>query len=96
MCEIYCTLSGGDEFYIISSETDPIKLEYQLKSMTNNLGRERQNDDRLPTVAYGYSIFKGSKGIGFKEVLKEADEQMYYYKKIQKGTLTPSATPIIE
>ena len=88
-----CYRIGGDEFYIISSETDPIKLEYQLKSMTNNLGKERQNDDRLPTVAYGYSIFKGGKGIGFKEVLNEADEQMYYFKKLQKNIQKCTQTP---
>ena len=88
-----CYRIGGDEFYIISSETDPIKLEYQLKSMTNNLGKERQNDDRLPTVAYGYSIFKGGKGIGFQEVLKEADEQMYHFKKIQKNMQKSTQTP---
>lgn len=88
-----CYRIGGDEFYIISSETDPIKLEYQLKSMTNNLGKERQNDDRLPTVAYGYSIFKGGKGIGFKEVLNEADEQMYHFKKIQKNMQKSTQTP---
>ncbi|WP_089609772.1 GGDEF domain-containing protein [Dehalobacterium formicoaceticum] len=79
-----CYRVGGDEFYIISSETDPVKLEHQLKCMTNNLEKERKNDGRLPTVSYGYSIFKGGKGIGFQEVLKEADDQMYYFKKIQQ------------
>jgi GGDEF domain-containing protein len=76
-----------------ADETDPVKLEYQLKSMTNNLGKERQNDDCLPTVAYGYSIFKGGKGIGFKEVLNEADEQMYYFKKLQKNIQKCTQTP---
>lgn len=79
-----CYRVGGDEFYIINSATDPLKLEHQLKSMTNNLEKERQNDDRLPTVAYGYSIFEGGKTIDFQEVLKEADDLMYYFKKSQK------------
>ncbi|MDD4457570.1 MAG: GGDEF domain-containing protein, partial [Syntrophotalea acetylenica] len=91
-----CYRISGDEFYVISRETDPEKLVHQLKRMTNNLEIERQNDGRLPTVAYGYSIFKGGKGIGFQEVLKEADDQMYYYKKIPKGTWPPSVTPSIE
>ncbi len=80
-----CYRVGGDEFYIINSAADTVKLEHQLKSMTNNLEKERQNESRLPTVAYGYGIFKSEKTIGFQQVLKEADKQMYYFKKIQKG-----------
>lgn len=75
---------GGDEFYVINRATDPAKLEQQLKSMTNNLEKARQNEGRLPTVAYGYSIHIGGKAIDFQEVLKEADDQMYYFKRIQK------------
>ncbi len=80
-----CYRVGGDEFYIVDSATDLVILERQLKSMTNNLEKERQNDSRLPTVAFGYSIYKGEKGIGYKEVFKEADNQMYYFKRIQKN-----------
>jgi len=79
-----CYRVGGDEFYIINSETDPVKLEHQLKSMTVNLEKERKKDEHVPTVAYGYSIFKGGKAISFQEVLKEADERMYVYKSMQK------------
>ena len=80
-----CYRVGGDEFYIINSETDPAKLEDQLKRMTSALEKERQNDNRLPTVAYGYGIFKGGKAVDFQGVLKEADHQMYCFKKIQKN-----------
>ena len=79
-----CFRTGGDEFYIINSEIDTKKLEYQLKTMTSNLEKERQIESRLPTVAYGYSIFNGGKAMDFQRVLKEADDQMYYYKNIQK------------
>ena len=79
-----CYRVGGDEFYIIDSETDSAKLDHQLKCMTNNLEKERKNDGRLPTVAYGYSIFKGEKTLDFQEVLKEADNRMYYFKRMQK------------
>lgn len=82
----YCTCYrvGGDEIYVIIRAADPVKLEHQLKSITNNLEKERKNDSRLPTISYGYSIFKGGYKIDFQEVLKEADNQMYYFKKIQK------------
>ena len=90
-----CYRVGGDEFQIINSEADTVKLERQLKSMTNSLEKERENDGRLPTVAYGYSIFKVGKGIDFQEVVKEADVQMYYFKKIQKDMQRSSRTPWI-
>jgi diguanylate cyclase (GGDEF)-like protein len=80
-----CYRVGGDEFYIISCETDQGKLDQHLKNMTNSLEKMRKNDGRLPTIAYGYSIFKGGKAIEFQEVIKEADHQMYSSKKICKG-----------
>lgn len=76
---------GGDEFYIISRDTDPKKLEGQLKFMTFSLETERQRDNRLPTVSYGYGIYERGKMTCFKDVHKEADDQMYYYKKRQKN-----------
>lgn len=79
-----CYRVGGDEFYVINRATDPAKLEQQLKSMTNNLEKARRNEGQLPTVAYGYSIHIGGKAIDFQEVLKQADDQMYYFKRIQK------------
>jgi diguanylate cyclase (GGDEF)-like protein len=82
-----CYRVGGDEFHIISRETDPKILESQLKDMTNNLEKERRNDSRLPTVSYGYGIFRSEKMTSFKDVNKEADDQMYYFKKTQKNML---------
>lgn len=82
-----CYRVGGDEIHIISRETDLKTLEYQLKYMTNNLEKERRNDSRMPTVSYGYGIYKGEKMTCFKEVHKQADDQMYYFKKMQKDML---------
>ena len=78
-----CYRIGGDEFYIICKETRQDRIAYQLKSMTNALAKERENDSHLPTIAYGYSIFRGG-SLDFQKVLKEADEQMYCCKKLQK------------
>lgn len=75
---------GGDEFTIINSTTDLVTLENQLKIMTNNLEKERQNDSRLPTIAYGYCVFKGGKDTSFQQVVNEADRQMYHCKEMQK------------
>jgi diguanylate cyclase (GGDEF)-like protein len=76
-----CFRVGGDEF---SRDTDRVKLERQLKKMIVNIEKERQKESRLPTVSYGYSIFIGGKALDLREVIKEADDQMYYYKNIQK------------
>ena len=80
-----CYRIGGDEFLIICNETSQEKIEFQLRSMTNALAEERENDSRLPTIAYGYSIFQGGETPDFKKVLKEADDRMYFYKKLHKA-----------
>jgi len=78
-----CYRVGGDEFYIICKETKQERIEYQLRSMTNILAEERENNSYLPTIAYGYSIFLGG-NLNFQKILKEADERMYCFKKLQK------------
>ena len=78
-----CYRVGGDEFYIICRETKQERIEYQLKSMTNVLAEEREKNSSLPTIAYGHSIFRGG-SLNFQKILKEADEQMYCFKKLQK------------
>lgn len=80
-----CYRVGGDEFYIICNKTNKEKIEYQLKNMTNALAKGRGNDSRLPTIAYGYSIFQGKTNPDFQKILKEADDQMYYFKKLHKA-----------
>ena len=79
-----CYRAGGDEFYVIGSETDSEKIQYQLKKITNALKGKRELDGRLPTIAYGYSIFPGGRTPNFQKILNEADSQMYYYKKLNK------------
>ena len=79
-----CYRVGGDEFYIISKETIQERIEDQLKGMTNFLTEERKSNSYLPTIAYGYSIFQGG-NLNLQNILKEADEQMYCFKKLQKA-----------
>lgn len=79
-----CYRYGGDEFSIISSEIDPNQIEKQLHVMADKLATFREEGKRLPTVSYGYSIFKGEEKLNFHKVLNEADEQMYAFKKKHK------------
>ena len=80
-----CYRIGGDEFSIIGNGTDQKKMESHLRSMANALAEKRGNDSRLPTVAYGYSIFQGVEKPDFQKNFKEADRQMYHFKKLQKA-----------
>lgn len=80
-----CYRIGGDEFYIVCTETDPQKLEYRLHSLTQALAQERVNNCLLPTLAYGYSLFKRGRSYDVEKVLREADRRMYHLKKHQKA-----------
>lgn len=80
-----CYRFGGDEFYIIGNETDQEKIESHLKAMTNALTEMREKGNTLPTVSYGYSVFRGGEKPDFCKYLKEADDQMYRFKKIHKS-----------
>lgn len=75
---------GGDEFCIISKDTDQNKLETNLKKLTEGLSKERFNNTCLPTIAYGYSIHLGAEPLNFRKMMEEADKQMYFYKQIHK------------
>lgn len=79
-----CYRIGGDEFAIIGSETDRKKIEYLLKNMTDNLTKMREDGKALPTVSYGYSISHKEEKLDFQNNFKEADDQMYHYKKNHK------------
>lgn len=79
-----CYRTGGDEFCVIRRDANQEKLERLLKHMTNSLTKIRESDRCLPTVAYGYSVFNGDEPLDFQKMMKEADEQMYYHKKLQK------------
>jgi diguanylate cyclase (GGDEF)-like protein len=80
-----CYRYGGDEFSVLSRETDPDKIEAQLKTMTTALNDVRENGMALPTVSYGYSIFQGGEDLNVHKALKEADEEMYHFKKVHKA-----------
>lgn len=80
-----CYRIGGDEFYIVCTETTPKNLEYRMHSLTQALARERVYNALLPTVAYGYSLFERGKSYDVEKVLQEADRQMYHLKKHQKA-----------
>lgn len=80
-----CYRCGGDEFYIIGRETDPYRVEEHLASMVRALAAAREEESSLPTVSYGYSISQKGEPSHFQEMLQDADDQMYRFKKAHKG-----------
>lgn len=64
--------------------------------MTNSLAEMRENGNPLPTVAYGYSIFRGREKLDFNKMLKEADAQIYQYKKIHKSNAAQEITGTVK
>lgn len=80
-----CYRVGGDEFSIISDETDEEKIEYYLKIMTKNLSKMSDNGNPLPTVSYGFSIFRKGENHDFQKTFKEADERTFDFKKNHKA-----------
>ena len=56
--------------------------------MTKALAEMREDGNRMPTVSYGYSIFHGEETLDFHEILRDADEQMYHFKKQYKSGTT--------
>ena len=81
-----CYRFGGDEVLIIGQETDQEKIENQIRTLINNLEEEREKGKPLPSLSYGYSIFRGEEELDFHKILKEADDQMYQFKKMQKNS----------
>lgn len=87
-----CYRFGGDEYSVIGNETDQDKIEYHLRTMTDALDQMRKNGNPLPTVSYGYSISKGGEKPDFYKTLKEADDQMYHFKKLHKANVANKTT----
>lgn len=79
---------GGDEFCVICMDTNVESLKSNLKSMVNRLSKKRIDDSWLPTVSYGYSIYKGEQPFVFQNLMNEADAQMYFFKKQLKEKTT--------
>ncbi len=75
---------GGDEFCVLCWGDNEEMIKDQLKSMTDKLTSKREADSWMPTVAYGYSIFSQGEKLNFEKIMKEADEQMYHYKHLER------------
>jgi diguanylate cyclase (GGDEF)-like protein len=74
---------GGDEFLVISHNTDPLRWEKSKETLNSRLeaGAAKQ---RLPypvSVSVGYAISDTGAADLLKSVIARADQQMYANKK---------------
>ena len=81
-----CCRIGGDEFAVICKTTDKDAIERQLAAMNRSLAQKRKQDSRMPTVAYGYSVFDKEGAQDFEQSFHEADAKMYECKKTHQDS----------
>lgn len=79
-----CYRIGGDEFCIISNTTDIKTIETCVNNIINQLTDLRKNDNTIPFVSYGYSIYEKDGNNSIQDVIRLADENMYIYKTMKK------------
>lgn len=79
-----CYRTGGDEFCALCRDGDLERVKGLLKNMTDSIIKERETKPSLPTIAYGYSAFRGDEPLDLGKVIREADTQMYYHKQMHK------------
>ncbi len=73
--------SGGDEFMVVTQIVNRKALEQVLQDLAKNL--ECDDLDFPILFSYGYAIWRGTNK-PIDELMKEADMNMYHYKKYNK------------
>lgn len=76
---------GGDEFCVITRNTNKERLEEQLNQMIIELNQIREKILWLPTIAYGYGI--SNENDNYQKTMKTADRQMYLHKQSQNDKI---------
>ena len=84
---------GGDEFAaIIEKSTDKSEIEKiatRFKEKVEERNGQLKNEKKLeiPRISYGISVYNPKNNLehSFEDVINEADEEMYNYKKIYKN-----------
>lgn len=77
---------GGDEFAILSSETDERKIEKKITDFYEALTTTLLEGKVLPKIAHGLSITTKETQKDFSTMMKEADGRMYGNKRKMKDS----------
>ena len=78
---------GGDEFLILSKNTDPLYWERFRSGLNGRLNRsgEKQKLPYAVGISIGYSICDGTGSCAIEKQIERADRQMYENKKARKA-----------
>ena len=75
-----CFRIGGDEFCVISRNTDKSIIQHAYQKFLDQVVSMRKAEIRLPLVSIGYSFYDRTKGT-IDKAISEADWQMYCLKQ---------------
>ena len=82
---------GGDEFLILSKNTDPDYWAQLSESLNLRLcrGVEKQKLPYSVGISFGYSTCDGSEALSIEEQIERADRQMYSHKRNRRTRSEP-------
>ena len=85
-----CYRIGGDEFCVFVKSSDETTVKEAIKEFIKKITHYRELDSKIPTVSIGYSLYNKAH-LTIDQAVKNADEQMYYYKnkKAKNSNLIP-------
>ena len=79
-----CYRIGGDEFCWLSESAKEADIERMLTLLESRVEKGRKRDNQLPSLSYGYSIYRSGEGHSLQEALQEADHRAYECKRLRK------------
>ncbi|MFV0352974.1 MAG: GGDEF domain-containing protein, partial [Oscillospiraceae bacterium] len=79
-----CFRIGGDEFCVISRNTDKVVIQQSYQKFLDKIVSIRKAEMRLPLVSIGYSFYDKEKGT-IDKAISEADWQMYCFKQSREN-----------
>ncbi len=79
----WCYRIGGDEFCVISEQTDAGVIQKATQDFLSRIESSRNKEKRLPTVSIGWAFYDKTTA-DVSETVNEADQQMYLFKQKRK------------
>ncbi len=79
-----CYRIGGDEFCVISRETDDYIMQTAYRSFLKEIELMRKAEKRLPMVSVGCAYYDKEQG-SVEDAVCEADKRMYHFKRNRKA-----------
>lgn len=80
----YCFRFGGDEFCVLCSTDDEKVITELLHNVVHSVETRRHSDNRIPRISFGYKAFTVGSDFEINRIIREADRQMYKYKRKNK------------